>query len=78
MRELISGRKGHLGLQPPWNFRFHDLRHMAASRMAEAGADAFTLAAIFAWSDIRTAPRYTHAMDEAKRRAPIRRRPRLT
>lgn len=51
------------------DFRFHDLRHTAASRMAEAGADAFTLAAIFGWSDIRMALRYAHAMDEAKRRA---------
>jgi hypothetical protein len=37
--------------------------------MADAGADAFTLAAIFGWSDIRMALRYTHSTDEAKRRA---------
>ena len=34
-----------------------------------SGADAFTLAAIFGWSDVRMALRYTHATDEAKRRA---------
>lgn len=51
------------------DFRFHDLRHTAASRMADNGADAFTLASIFGWSDIWMALRYTHAMDEAKRRA---------
>lgn len=51
------------------DFRFHDLRHTAATRMAEGGADAFTLAAIFGWSDIRMALRYTHATDEGKRRA---------
>src|SRR2546421_4270808 len=51
------------------DFRFHDLRHTAATRMAEGGADAFTLAAIFGWSDIRMALRYTHATDDAKRRA---------
>jgi len=51
------------------DFRFHDLRHTAATRMADAGADAFTLASIFGWSDIRMALRYTHATDEAKRRA---------
>jgi integrase len=50
-------------------FRFHDLRHTAASRMADEGADAFTLASIFGWSDIRMALRYTHAPDEAKRQA---------
>jgi len=41
----------------------------AAARMGDAGADAFTLAAIFGWSDIRMAMRYTHAMEDAKRRA---------
>jgi integrase len=50
-------------------FRFHDLRHTAATRMADYGADAFTLAAIFGWSDVRMALRYTHATDEEKRRA---------
>src|SRR5258708_21638806 len=51
------------------DFRFHDLRHTAATRIADCGADAFTLAAIFGWSDVRMALRYTHATDEAKRRA---------
>ena len=51
------------------DFRFHDLRHTAATRMADSGADAFTLAAIFGWSDVRMALRYTHATNEAKRRA---------
>ncbi len=51
------------------DLRFHDLRHTAATRMGDAGADAFTLAAIFGWSDIRMAMRYTHAMEAAKRRA---------
>jgi integrase len=31
------------------DLRFHDLRHTAATRMGDAGADAFTLAAIFGW-----------------------------
>ncbi|HEV7375934.1 MAG TPA: site-specific integrase [Pyrinomonadaceae bacterium] len=51
------------------NFRFHDLRHTAATRMAAGGADAFTLCSIFGWSDIRMALRYTHAMNDAKRQA---------
>ncbi|MGI9067629.1 MAG: tyrosine-type recombinase/integrase [Pyrinomonadaceae bacterium] len=51
------------------NLRFHDLRHTAATRMGDGGADAFTLAAIFGWSDIRMAMRYTHAMEDSKRRA---------
>lgn len=51
------------------NFRFHDLRHTAATRMADAGVDIFTLAAILGHSDIRMTRRYAHATDESKRRA---------
>src|SRR5678815_2332815 len=51
------------------DFRFHDLRHTAATRMANRGADAFALAEIFGWSDVRMALRYTHTTDESKRRA---------
>lgn len=51
------------------NFRFHDLRHTAATRMADAGADAFSLARILGHSDIRMTSRYTHATDAAIRRA---------
>ncbi len=51
------------------DFHFHDLRHTAATLMADAGADPFTLAAILGHSDIRMTARYTHATDEAKRRA---------
>lgn len=51
------------------DFRFHDLRHTAASRMAAAGADPFTLMKILGHSDIRMTARYTHATDAALRRA---------
>jgi len=51
------------------DFRFHDLRHTAATRMADAGADAFTLMKILGHSDIRMTSRYTHATDTALRRA---------
>lgn len=51
------------------DFRFHDLRHTAATRMADAGADAFTLMKILGHSDIRMTSRYTHATDIALRRA---------
>lgn len=51
------------------DFRFHDLRHTAASRMAEAGASPFTLMKILGHSDIRMTSRYTHATDLAIRRA---------
>lgn len=51
------------------DFDFHDLRHTAAARMADAGADAFTLMKILGHSDIRMTARYTHATDAALRRA---------
>lgn len=51
------------------DFRFPDTRHPAASRIAEAGADAFALKEILGHSDIRMTPRYTHTTDDAKRRA---------
>ncbi|MCA1593284.1 MAG: site-specific integrase [Acidobacteria bacterium] len=50
------------------NFRFHDLRHTAATRMA-ANTDPFTLAYIFGWSDIRMAMRYTHATNVTMKQA---------
>jgi integrase len=49
--------------------RFHDLRHTAATRLADGGADAFTIAAILGHSTIQMSARYTHATDERKRRA---------
>ena len=51
------------------DFRFHDLRHTAATRMADNGADVFTLATILGHSDIRMTARYTHATDSAIRNA---------
>lgn len=51
------------------DFRFHDLRHTAATRMADAGADAFTLMKILGHSDIRMTARYTHATDASLKRA---------
>jgi integrase len=51
------------------NFRFHDLRHTAATRMADKGVDPFMLSYIFGWSDIRMAMRYTHATNATMRQA---------
>ena len=50
------------------DFRFHDLRHTAATRMADAGADSYTLSAILGITIAMTA-RYTHATSERTRRA---------
>jgi integrase len=51
------------------NFRFHDLRHTAATRMADAGIDAFTIAEILGHTTMQMTRRYTHALNENKRRA---------
>jgi len=49
--------------------RFHDLRHTAATRLADAGINVIVIAEILGHSDIRTTKRYSHAMDEAMRAA---------
>jgi integrase len=51
------------------DFRFHDLRHTAATRLADTGADVFTIAEILGHSSLAMTKRYTHATDEAKQRA---------
>src|SRR5262245_49513380 len=49
--------------------RFHDLRHTAATRLADVGADAFTIASILGHADLRMTAHYTHAMESRKREA---------
>jgi hypothetical protein len=42
------------------NFRFHDLRHTAASWMRMADADIHTVAQLLGHKDLRMAARYQH------------------
>jgi integrase len=42
------------------DFRFHDLRHTAASRLAMSGADALTIARTLGHKDLRMTARYAH------------------
>ena len=51
------------------DFRFHDTRHTAATRMGEAGVDPFTIAAILGHKSIAMTASYTHATKQAKWRA---------
>ena len=51
------------------NFRFHDLRHTTATRLAENCVDAFTIAEILGHTDLRMTKRCTHSSDKSKRRA---------
>ncbi|PYS82488.1 MAG: hypothetical protein DMF67_12505 [Acidobacteria bacterium] len=52
-----------------FNFHFHDLRHTFASRLADVGVDAFTIAELMGHSTLEMTKRYTHATDERKRKA---------
>lgn len=51
------------------DFRFHDLRHTAATRLGDAGVDTRRIMAILGHRCIQTSARYTHATDEGLRRA---------
>ena len=51
------------------DFRFHDLRHTAATRLADRGADAFQIAAILGHATIQMSAHYTHATGHGLRRA---------
>lgn len=54
------------------NFVLYDLRHTFATRMAQAGVDLATLAAILGHSSIRIVQRYVHPTAEHKRMAMLR------
>jgi integrase len=51
------------------SFVIHDLRHMFATRMIEAGIDVPTLASILGHNGLRTIYRYVHPSDEHKKSA---------
>jgi integrase len=47
-------------------FRFHDLRHTAATRMIEAGASIVAVSKILGHTDIKMTMRYTHPDNSLK------------
>jgi integrase len=51
------------------DFKFHDLRHTAGTRLADTGADAFTIAEVLGHATLQMTKRYTHATDKRKRAA---------
>ena len=51
------------------NFRFHDFRHTAATRMLEKGADIRTVQEILGHSSVVITQRYTHSTPQYKKKA---------
>ncbi|MCD7878947.1 MAG: site-specific integrase [Candidatus Gastranaerophilales bacterium] len=51
------------------NFRFHDLRHTAATRMVNNGIDLVVVKEILGHADIKTTMRYAHSLEETKIKA---------
>jgi integrase len=52
------------------DLRFHDLRHVAATRLAESGtADALTVAAILGHTNVAMTARYVNSTSQAMRAA---------
>lgn len=49
--------------------RLHDARHTAATLLLVQGIDIRTVMSIMGWTEMATAQRYTHAVDELRRRA---------
>ena len=49
--------------------RLHDARHTAATRLLLQGVDIRTVMAIMGWTDLATAQRYVHAVDELRHEA---------
>ena len=49
--------------------RLHDARHTAATLLLLQNVDIRTVMSIMGWTEMATAQRYTHAVDELRRRA---------
>jgi len=49
--------------------RLHDARHIAATLLLLQGVDIRTLMSIMGWTEMATAQRYTHAVDDLRTRA---------
>jgi integrase len=71
-----------IDLRKPWeaamtsagieNFRFHDLRHTAASYLAMSGADMLTIADVLGHKTLQMVKRYAHLRDQHKAEAVAR------
>lgn len=69
LTDIKKGFRGAVAAAGIDNLRFHDLRHTFATRLADAGTDAYTLMEIMGHADLKTTMIYVHASGEAGRRA---------
>ena len=65
---MTKSNHGHYGAlrRCGLKFRLYDLRHTAATRLAESGVDLVTLAAILGHSKIQMVLRYAHPVESKK------------
>jgi integrase len=66
---LVSDATPSERRRDPRDVRLHDARHTAATLLLVQGVDIRTVMSIMGWTEMATAQRYTHAVDELRRRA---------
>ena len=67
--DVLERFKDYLLLAKIKKFRFHDLRHTAATRMVEKGVDLVVIQQLLGHATIMTTMRYAHALEELKVKA---------
>jgi integrase len=65
IKENFKKAKEKVGIE---DFRFHDLRHTAASLFASGGCDIMSLKNLLGHKSLRMTQRYAHLMPEAHER----------
>lgn len=67
-RNLITAFSSALNLASIENFRWHDLRHTFATRLAQAGVDLYTVQKLGRWKEVKMVQRYAHHYPESLRK----------